>query len=70
MAWDFSDNYEGVVLSLNVKLKKLSESLETTTAKLEESKQLLKTNENGENALQDPKILQPSPETRTLWLRF
>ena len=56
MARDFSDNYEGVVLSLNVQLKKLSESLETTTAKLEESKQLLKTNENGEDALEDLKI--------------
>jgi len=29
-------------------VKKLTESLETTTGKLEESKQLLKTNENGE----------------------
>ena len=32
-------------------MKKLTESLEATTAKLEESKQLLKTNENGETTV-------------------
>lgn len=38
-------------------MKKLSESLETTTAKLEESKQLLKTNENGENVPADNDVI-------------
>lgn len=38
-------------------MKKLSESLETTTAKLEESKQLLKTNENGENVPADDDVI-------------
>lgn len=38
-------------------MKKLSESLETTTAKLEESKQLLKTNENGENVSADNDVI-------------
>ena len=44
--------------------------METTTAKLEESKQLLKTNENGEDALEDLKIWQQNEETRTIWLRL
>lgn len=35
-------------LSILFKVKKLNDSLESTAAKLEESKQLLKTNENGE----------------------
>lgn len=38
-------------------MKKLSESLETTTAKLGESKQLLKTNENGENVPADDDVI-------------
>lgn len=38
-------------------MKKLSESLETTTAKLGESKQLLKTNENGENVPADNDVI-------------
>lgn len=35
-------------LSILFQVKKLNDSLESTAAKLEESKQLLKTNENGE----------------------
>ena len=35
-------------LSIRFQVKKLNDSLESTAAKLEESKQLLKTNENGE----------------------
>lgn len=34
-------------LSIRFQVKKLNDSLESTAAKLEESKQLLKTNENG-----------------------